>query len=54
MIELTPLAWALLGVAALVAGLGKTAIPGSATVSVVLFAAVLPARTSTAPAPCAP
>lgn len=48
MIELTPLAWALLGVAALVAGLGKTAIPGSATVSVVLFAAVLPARTSTA------
>jgi len=47
-IELTPLAWALLGVAALVAGLGKTAIPGSATVSVVLFAAVLPARTSTA------
>lgn len=48
MIELTPLAWALLGVATLVAGLGKTAIPGSATVSVVLFAAVLPARTSTA------
>ena len=48
MIELTPLAWALLGVAALVAGLGKTAIHGSATVSVVLFAAVLPARTSTA------
>ena len=48
MIELTPLAWSLLGLAALVAGLGKTAIPGSATVSVVLFAAVLPARTSTA------
>ena len=48
MIELTPLAWALLGAAALIAGLGKTAIPGSATVSVVLFAAVLPARTSTA------
>ena len=48
MIELTPLSWALLGIAALVAGLGKTAIPGSATVSVVLFAAVLPARTSTA------
>ncbi|MFB7249818.1 sulfite exporter TauE/SafE family protein [Microbacterium sp. NPDC056234] len=48
MIELTPLAWGLLGLAALIAGLGKTAIPGSATVSVVLFAAVLPARTSTA------
>jgi uncharacterized membrane protein YfcA len=48
MIELAPLAWILLGVAALIAGLGKTAIPGSATVSVVLFASVLPARTSTA------
>lgn len=48
MIDLTPLAWGLLGLAALIAGLGKTAIPGSATVSVVLFAAVLPARTSTA------
>ncbi|WP_243229430.1 sulfite exporter TauE/SafE family protein [Microbacterium sp. CIAB417] len=48
MIDLAPLAWALLALAALIAGLGKTAIPGSATVSVVLFAAVLPARTSTA------
>ncbi|WP_460796220.1 sulfite exporter TauE/SafE family protein [Microbacterium sp. GXF0217] len=48
MTDLTPLAWGLLGLAALIAGLGKTAIPGSATVSVVLFAAVLPARTSTA------
>ncbi|WP_353113157.1 sulfite exporter TauE/SafE family protein [Microbacterium sp.] len=48
MIELSPLAWGMLGLAALIAGIGKTAVPGSATVSVVLLAAVLPARTSTA------
>ncbi|MGB4135438.1 MAG: sulfite exporter TauE/SafE family protein [Microbacterium sp.] len=48
MIELAPLAWALLGLGAVVAGIGKTAIPGSATVTVVLAAGVLPARTSTA------
>lgn len=48
MIDLAPWAWALLALAALIAGLGKTAIPGSATVSVVLLASILPARTSTA------
>ncbi|BDZ40270.1 sulfite exporter TauE/SafE family protein [Microbacterium suwonense] len=48
MIDLEPWAWALLALAALIAGLGKTAIPGSATISVVLLASVLPARTSTA------
>lgn len=48
MLDLAPWAWALLGLGALVAGLGKTAIPGAATVSVVLLASVLPARTSTA------
>jgi uncharacterized membrane protein YfcA len=47
-IDLAPWAWALLALAALIAGLGKTAIPGSATVSVVLLASILPARTSTA------
>jgi len=40
--------WALLAVAAVIAGLGKTAIPGSSTLSVVILASVLPARTSTA------
>lgn len=48
MIELSVWAWALLALAALIAGLGKTAIPGSSTVSVVILASVLPARTSTA------
>ncbi|WP_309066185.1 sulfite exporter TauE/SafE family protein [Microbacterium sp.] len=48
MIELAPWAWVLLGLGAVVTGLSKSAIPGSATVSVVLFASVLPARTSTA------
>lgn len=48
MIELAPWAWALLGLAALIAGLGKTAVPGASTVSVVILASVLPARTSTA------
>ncbi|UNK71229.1 sulfite exporter TauE/SafE family protein [Microbacterium sp. H1-D42] len=48
MIDLAPWAWALLGLAALVAGLGKTAVPGASTVSVVILASILPARTSTA------
>ncbi|MFE6996922.1 sulfite exporter TauE/SafE family protein [Microbacterium sp. NPDC057659] len=48
MMEIAPLAWGMLAIAALVAGLGKTAVPGAATISVVLLAAVLPARTSTA------
>lgn len=48
MTELAPWAWALLAFAAFNAGLSKTAIPGGATVSVVILASVLPARTSTA------
>jgi uncharacterized membrane protein YfcA len=45
--DLTWFAWALLGAAALVVGLSKTALPGSATVAVAIFAAVLPAKQST-------
>ena len=41
-------AWALLAFAALIAGFGKTALPGSSTIAVVILASVLPARTSTA------
>ncbi|QMU96459.1 sulfite exporter TauE/SafE family protein [Microbacterium esteraromaticum] len=41
-------AWMLLAFAALIAGLGKTALPGSSTIAVVILASVLPARTSTA------
>ena len=48
MLDLEIWAWALLALGALIAGLGKTAVPGSSTVSVVLLASVLPARTSTA------
>jgi len=48
MLELAPWAWMLLALAAFNAGVSKTAIPGGGTVSVVLFASVLPARTSTA------
>jgi uncharacterized protein len=39
--------WALLGVAAVIVGLSKTAVPGAGTVAVAIFAAVLPARQST-------
>lgn len=45
--ELTPLAWALLALAAVVIGLSKAALPGAGTIAVALFAAVLPARQST-------
>jgi uncharacterized membrane protein YfcA len=45
--ELTALGWGLLGVAAVVIGLSKAALPGAGTVAVALFAAVLPARQST-------
>ncbi|QIG38704.1 sulfite exporter TauE/SafE family protein [Microbacterium sp. 4R-513] len=48
MVELTPFLWCLLALGALVVGLSKTALPGGATLAVALFAAVLPARTSTA------
>ncbi len=46
--DLGAVAWALLAFGALVVGLSKTAIPGAGTVAVAVFAAVLPARSSTA------
>ncbi|MFF5624335.1 sulfite exporter TauE/SafE family protein [Microbacterium sp. NPDC012755] len=48
MTDLSAWAWATLGLAAVITGLSKAAIPGGSTLAVVLFAAVLPARTSTA------
>ena len=39
--------WSLLAVAAVIVGLSKTAIPGSGTIAVAIFAAVLPAKQST-------
>ncbi|MFV0373352.1 sulfite exporter TauE/SafE family protein [Microbacterium sp.] len=45
--EVGGLGWVLLVLAAMVIGLSKTALPGSATVAVALFAAVLPAKQST-------
>lgn len=46
--ELTPLVWAVLAIGAMSVGITKTALPGLGTVSVALFAAVLPAKASTA------
>ncbi|GAB3596173.1 sulfite exporter TauE/SafE family protein [Microbacterium tumbae] len=46
--ELMPLAWALLGIAAVTIGISKTALPGGSTLAIVLFTSILPARTSTA------
>lgn len=48
MIELPAYAWALLAVGALIVGVSKTALPGAATLAVAVFAALLPARSSTA------
>jgi uncharacterized protein len=45
---LGPLAWSALALAAVVVGVSKTAVPGAGTLAVALFAAVLPARESTA------
>ena len=45
--ELSVLAWLLLAFAALLVGLSKTALPGSNTISVAVFAALLPAKQST-------
>jgi len=45
--DLSAIAWVLLGVAAVVIGLSKTAVPGAGTVAVAVFAAVLPAKQST-------
>lgn len=47
MIDLAPWAWILLATAGVVVGLSKTALPGANTVAVAIFAALLPARTST-------
>lgn len=41
------LAWALLAVSAVLVGVSKTAIPGINTLSIAVFAAVLPAKAST-------
>lgn len=48
MTALDPWAWAALGVAAVVIGISKTALPGGSILAIALVAAVLPARTSTA------
>jgi uncharacterized membrane protein YfcA len=47
-IVLEPWAWAALAVAAVTIGISKTALPGGSILAIALFAAVLPARTSTA------
>ena len=44
---LTPITWGLLAVAALLVGFSKTALPGINTISIAIFAAVMPARAST-------
>ncbi|WP_244304428.1 sulfite exporter TauE/SafE family protein [Leucobacter viscericola] len=45
--ELPVYAWVLLGVAALIVGFSKTALPGVNTVSIAIFAALMPAKQST-------
>ncbi|WP_427871177.1 sulfite exporter TauE/SafE family protein [Leucobacter luti] len=45
--ELAVWAWALLALAALVVGVSKTALPGANTVSIAIFASILPAKSST-------
>jgi uncharacterized protein len=45
--DLSVTAWLLLGISALLVGFGKTAIGGVASISVAIFAAVLPAKAST-------
>ena len=47
MLTLSAGAWTALAVGALLVGLAKTAVPGAGTISVALFAAVLPAKAST-------
>ncbi|CAM3506529.1 sulfite exporter TauE/SafE family protein [Occultella aeris] len=46
--EFTALAWALLVLGALIVGLSKAALPGANTITIAIFAALLPARESTA------
>lgn len=45
--DFAPFAWVFLALAALLVGISKTAIPGINTLSIAIFAAVLPAREST-------
>ncbi|UBH06650.1 UPF0721 transmembrane protein [Leucobacter sp. Psy1] len=45
--EFTPLAWALLAVAALIVGLSKSSMPGANTISIAIFASLMPAKEST-------
>ena len=45
--DLTALAWALLAFGAVTVGISKTALPGSSTLAVAIFAAVLPPKQST-------
>lgn len=40
--------WSLLAIAALIVGLSKAALPGASTLAVAIFAAILPAKQSTA------
>lgn len=47
MLTLSTAAWLTLAVGALLVGLSKTAVPGAGTISVAVFAAVLPAKAST-------
>jgi len=47
-LEVSAGGWALLAVAAVIVGISKTALPGAATLSVAIFAGVLPSRASTA------
>ena len=46
-LELAPQAWVLLIAAALLVGVSKTALPGINTISIAVFAAILPAKAST-------
>ena len=48
MFEISSSGWLLLSLAALFVGISKTALPGLATLSVAIFAAIIPARESTA------
>lgn len=46
--DFAPFAWVLLACAALFVGVAKTALPGVSTLSVAIFAAILPAKASSA------
>lgn len=47
-LEPTVVEWVLLAIAAVFVGISKTALPGASTVSIAVFAAIIPARESTA------